>query len=54
MNVEPTLGILARRTKLQEIEYGKDVAVEAIVTLPGEREVTAAQILDRLRGVAIN
>src|SRR5438132_1221233 len=53
VNVEPALGILARRTKLQEIEYGQDVGIETIVTLPCEREVTAAQVLDCLGGVPI-
>jgi hypothetical protein len=42
MKVKPALGILAWRTKLQEVEYGIDVAIETIVTLACEREVTAA------------
>ena len=53
VNVEPALGILARRTKLQEIEYGKDIPIETIVTLPCKREVTVAQVLDRLCCVTI-
>jgi len=36
VNVEPALRILARRTKLQEIEDGIDVAIETIVTLTCE------------------
>src|SRR5438874_8851856 len=53
MNVESALRIFARRTKLQEIEYGQDVGIETIVALRCEREVTAAQVLDCLRGVPI-
>src|SRR4029453_13454959 len=48
MNIEPALGVDARRTKLQQIENGIDVSIETIVTLACEREVTAAQVLDRL------
>src|SRR5262249_45322250 len=36
MNVESALGILTRRTKLQEIEDGVDVTIETIVTLSCE------------------
>src|SRR5436309_8318472 len=39
--------------KLQEIEYGIDVAVETIITLACERKVTATQVLDRLCCVTI-
>src|SRR5438876_7221791 len=53
VDVEPALRVLARRTKLQEIEYGQDVGIETIVTLACECEVTAAQVLDCLRGVTI-
>src|SRR6266511_631040 len=36
MNVESALGLFARRTKQQEIEYGQDVGIETIVTLACE------------------
>jgi hypothetical protein len=36
VNIESALRVLARRTKLQEIEYGIDVAIETIVTLACE------------------
>src|ERR1051326_1182418 len=53
MNVESALGVLAGRTKLQQVEHRLDVRVKAIVALAGESDVTAAQVRDGLRRVTV-
>src|SRR5579859_669216 len=53
MNVKPGLGILARRTELQQIKDGLNVPVETIVALAGESHVTAVEAGDRFLSVAI-
>ena len=53
VNVEPALGVLARRAKLQQIEDRLDVGVEAVVTLTGKRGVAAIEGGDRLSRIPI-
>src|SRR5688572_5031482 len=53
MQVESALRILARVAQLEQIEYRLDVGVEAVVALPGKRDITVRQFSYRFTRISI-